>query len=151
MMQVQRQRNRQRSQRRAIYCPLHGCHLDSVSRKYHLYADQVEQLEQRGFARQQATRAITHRRTIPLQGEWLEEFWCKQCQKSEWYHIRRLEADVTHRAAVYQVSPVPPELWQKVTGAIDTRGNPSVSEFTLSQSRMTGMHGKRQFAFMGKF
>jgi hypothetical protein len=148
-MQVQRQRNRKRSQRRAIHCPLHGCYLDSVSRKYHLYADQVEQLEQRGFARRQATLAITHRRTIPLQGEWLEEFWCEQCQKTEWYHVRRFEADVTHRAAVYQVSPVPPELWQQVTGAIDARGNPSVSEFTLSQSRMAGMHGKRQFAFIG--
>jgi hypothetical protein len=41
-------RNRKRSKRRAIYCPIHGCYLDSASRKYTIYADKVHHLQQHG-------------------------------------------------------------------------------------------------------
>jgi hypothetical protein len=40
-------RNRSRSQRRAIFCPIHGCYIDSVSQKYSLFADHVQQLQDR--------------------------------------------------------------------------------------------------------
>ncbi|NEO42597.1 MAG: hypothetical protein F6J90_42290 [Moorea sp. SIOASIH] len=49
--QIRRERNRKRSKRRAIFCPIHRCYLDSVSQKYRLFADRAGQLMQRCKAR----------------------------------------------------------------------------------------------------
>jgi hypothetical protein len=78
-------RNRSRSKRRAIFCPIHGCYLDSVSPKYSLFADQVQQLRERGISKRNATMLLSDRTTVSLTGEWVESFWCDQCQKTEWY------------------------------------------------------------------
>lgn len=127
--QERRQRNRKRSKRRGIYCPIHACYLDSVSPKYPLFADQVGQLRQRGFSRKNAQLLITDRTAVSLPGEWLEAFWCEHCQRTKWYRVRKLNG-------AYEVSIAPPELWRSVSGVIDPYGNPSVSEFTKRQARM---------------
>ncbi|MGI0484490.1 hypothetical protein ACN4EK_03575 [Pantanalinema rosaneae CENA516] len=127
--QERRKRNRKRSKRRGIYCPIHACYLDSVSPKYPLFADQPGQLQQRGISRKNAQLLIADQTAVPLQGEWLEAFWCESCQRTKWYRVRKLESS-------YDVSLAPPELWRSVSGVIDPYGNPSVSEFTRRQARM---------------
>jgi hypothetical protein len=134
-------RNRKRSKRRAIYCPLHNCYIDSVSQKHSLYADKVGQLQQRGIGQHTALLLIKTHTTIPLQGEWLEAFWCDQCQRTDWYHVRRL-------CNSYELTAAPPELWQQAQGVIHPQGNPSVGDFTRAVSRMTSHHGVRQFNFL---
>ncbi|MBL1174982.1 hypothetical protein [Pantanalinema sp. GBBB05] len=124
-----RQRNRKRSKRRGIYCPIHTCYLDSVSPKYPLFADQAGQLQQRGISRKHAQLLIADQTAVPLQGEWLEAFWCEHCQKTKWYRVRK-------RESTYEIAIAPPELWRSVSGVIDPYGNPSVSEFTRRQARM---------------
>lgn len=124
-----RDRNRKRSKRRAIYCPVHGCHLDSASQKYSLYADKAEQLQQRGMSKRKSRTVISSHKTVLLSGEWLEAFWCDECQAQEWYYVRQDDA------GRHKVSLAPRELWQKVSGVKSGRGNPSVSEFTMRQAR----------------
>jgi hypothetical protein len=122
-------RNRKRSKRRAIYCPIHECYLDSMSQKYQLFADTSGQLQQRGMNRKSALMLITNQTAVPLEGEWLEAFWCKQCQQTKWYHVRKGDN------RTYTLSVAPRELWQQATGVIDPEGNPSVSEFTRKNAR----------------
>jgi hypothetical protein len=134
-------RNRKRSKRRAIHCPRHGCPIHSVSQKYQLFADQAEQLQQQGIARRNALMLIATQTTVPLEGEWLEAFWCDQCQDTKWYHIQKNDR-------IYEASIAPPELWQRVNGVISPHYNPSVSEFTQRHSRMTGYQGVKDFGFV---
>jgi hypothetical protein len=133
-------RNRKRSKRRSIYCPIHGCHLHSVSQKHPLYADRAEQLQERGIARKYALLAVATRTTVTLTGEWLEAFWCDECHSTEWYYVRRLEGNR------YEVSLAPPELWQQAIGVIHPQGNPSVSEFTRKIARQTKYQGVKDFS-----
>jgi hypothetical protein len=134
-------RNRKRSRRRAIYCPIHGCHLDSVSQKYPLFADRAEQLQQRGMPRREALMLVATRTGIPLEGEWVECFWCEQCQQTKWYHI------CIREDRNFEVLVAPRELWQYVTGAINPNGNPSVGEFTRRNSWMINYRCIRDFKF----
>ena len=131
-------RNRKRSKRRAIYCPIHGCYLDSVSQKYPLFADRATQLQQRGMNRKRALLVIASHSTVPLSGEWLEAFWCNQCQETQWYHVCKgdnaLGKGIARQA--YTVRLVSQDLWQQVQGVIHPSGNLSVGEFTRRQSRM---------------
>lgn len=131
--QEQHKRNRKRSKRRSIYCPIHACYLDSVSQKHLLFASQISELRQRGISRKNALQVISERTAVPLQNEWLEAFWCQHCQKTKWYHVRKLDT-------YYAISVASSELWQSVTGVIDPSGNPSVSEFTKRQSQMRYPH-----------
>lgn len=50
-----------------------------TSQKYSLYADRAGQLQQRGVARKEAMMLIAASGAIALDGEWLEAFWCDQC------------------------------------------------------------------------
>jgi hypothetical protein len=135
-------RNRKRSKRRAIYCPVHQCYLDSVSRKYPLFAHTPGQLRERGLGRQSASLVVATYGTIPLPDEWLEEFWCQECQATNWYHVRR------QGGGVYSISIAPAELWQQATGVVHPQGNVSVGEFTRRQARMTGIHGLKGIGFI---
>ncbi|KOP23870.1 hypothetical protein AMR41_23805 [Hapalosiphon sp. MRB220] len=141
-MQRRCDRNRKRSKRRAIYCPIHGCYLDSVSQKYPLFADRPGQLQQRGIGRQTALLLVAHKTAVPLEGEWLEAFWCDQCQEKKWYHLKK-------RDRVYEVSIAAPELWQQAMGVIYPEGNPSVGEFTRRHARMVGCKSSKDFGFIG--
>lgn len=140
-MQKRRDRNRKRSKRRAIYCPVHGCYLDSVSQKYSLFADRAGQLQERGLNRKRALMVIANYNTVPLEGEWLEAFWCDHCQETKWYHVRR-------RENCYTVRPAPKELWMQVQGVIQPAGNPTVGEFTRRQARMVKFGGVKDFSFV---
>jgi hypothetical protein len=131
-------RNRKRSKRREIYCPLHDCYLDSVSQKYPLYANTPKQLQQQGLGRQSAALVVATYGTIPLQNQWIEEFWCPDCQATNWYYVIRENSR-------YILSIAPPELWQRAIGVIHPQGNPSVGEFTRRQARMLGVHGIKAF------
>jgi hypothetical protein len=134
-------RNRKRSKRRAIYCPIHGCYLDSVSQKYPLFADRPGQLQQRGIGRQTALFLVAKKTAVPLEGEWLEAFWCDQCQEKRWYHVKK-------RDRIYEVSIAAPELWQQAMGVIYPEGNPSVGEFTRRHARMVGCKSSKDFGFI---
>ena len=141
-MQRRCDRNRKRSKRRAIYCPIHGCHLDSVSQKYSMFADTAGQLQQRGISRQNARMLVANQTAVSLGGEWLEAFWCTQCQETKWYHVQKRDAQT------YNVSVAPIELWQQAIGVINPEGNPSVGEFTRRQARMVSYKGG-DFRFEG--
>jgi hypothetical protein len=142
-VQVNRsKRNRQRSKRRAIFCPIHGCHLDSASQKYSMYADTVGQLHDRGVSHRSALLLMATYTTVPLTGEWLEAFWCEACQQTIWYHVKRAEN------ASYEIKPAPAELWHQVQGVIHPHGNPSVGEFTRKASQMFRHGGIRDFKFV---
>lgn len=140
-MQKRCDRNRKRTKRRAICCPIHGCYIDSRSQKYQMFADQPGQLQQRGMSRRSALMLVATKTTVPIEREWLEAFWCDQCQQTNWYHVSKTD-DHT-----YKVSLAPQKLWQQVTGVIDSAGNPSVGEFTRRQAKMIGYQGIKDFQF----
>lgn len=135
-------RNRKRSKRRAIYCPNHGCYLESRSQKYQLFADRAGQLQQRGMSRRSALMLVANQTAVSLEGEWLEAFWCEQCQQTKWYHVCKSDE------GTYKVSLAPQELWQQVTGAIDPQGNPSVGEFTRRQAKVLNYRSMKDFQFV---
>jgi 6-phosphogluconate dehydrogenase (decarboxylating) len=81
-------------------------------------------------------------RVLPLNGEWLECFWCDHCETSSWWHVKR------HEGLDYTLSPVPRELWEQGTGVIRAEGNPTVSDFSRRQARATGVTGLRQYRFL---
>lgn len=132
------ERNRKRSKRRAIFCPIHGCYVDSASQKYPLYADTPGQLQQRGIRRKEAMILVASQTAVSLDGEWLEAFWCDQCQSIEWYYVQKKER-------VYEISVAPAELWQRAIGVSPSEGNPSVGEFTRRHARMSGYDSRKEF------
>ncbi|MFM7406329.1 MAG: hypothetical protein ACKO3K_06610 [Cuspidothrix sp.] len=134
-------RNRKRSKRRAIYCPIHGCYMASVSPKYGLFAQQPGQLQKRGIGRKEAMMLVAAKTTVSLEGEWLEAFWCEECREKHWYHVHKQESK-------YNLSLAPVELWQQATGVIDPHRNPSVGEFTYRQSRTMGGNTVKDFSIM---
>lgn len=137
-----RNRNRNRSKRRAIYCPQHHNYLDSVSQKYALYASKPEHLQQRGFGRRRALTVIGGYGTVPLSGEWLEAFWCELCQETRWYHVCKTETG-------YSLNPAPDHLWLQATGVAFPSGNPTVGEFTRRQARPIRFSGIQDFQQIG--
>ncbi|MDJ0795244.1 MAG: hypothetical protein QNJ51_00155 [Calothrix sp. MO_167.B12] len=138
-MQRRCDRNRKRSKRRAIYCPIHGCYLDSVSQKYPLFASSPGQLQHRGVRKREALILIASQTAVTLKNEWLEAFWCKECQQKKWYHIHKSSTNI------YEVAVASPELWQQVMGVTYPQGNPSVGEFTSRNSRTMNYRGHQYF------
>ena len=141
-MEVRKRRNRKRSKRRAIYCPTHECYIDSVSQKHRLYADKAEHLRERGMGRKASVRVMSSYTTVPLEGEWLEAFWCGECQQNEWYWVTRSPENA------YTLNKVPEDLWQQAQGVILATGNPTVSEFTRRQSRRMNYYGVKDFVMV---
>ena len=140
---VQSQRNRNRSKRRSLYCPTHGCYLDSVSQKYPLHTTKPEHLQQRGMGRRLALTVVAGLGTVPLQGEWLEAFWCNHCQQIQWYHVHKTATNQ------YTLAPAPEELWLQASGVIFPNGNPTVGEFTRRQAKQTRFNGVNDFRRIG--
>jgi hypothetical protein len=118
-------------------------YLDSVSQKYPLFTTEAEHLRQRGLSRQRSLTVIAGYGTVPLDGEWLEAFWCDHCQATRWYHIRK--TDARH----YTVQLASDTLWLQASGVIQPSGNPSVGEFTRRQARQTTYHGPKDFRRIG--
>lgn len=132
----QSSRHRKRPKRRPIRCPIHGCYLDSVSQKHGLYADQIAQLRGRGYTHKKASLILGDRQTVGLAGEWLEEFWCPECQSKQWYYVRKQDN-------IYAVTPAPRSLWETATGVIDPKGNPSVSQYTKTNASQHRLKSSR--------
>ncbi|AGF51810.1 sll0812 [Synechocystis sp. PCC 6803] len=131
-----RSRHRKRPKRRPIHCPIHGCYLDSVSQKHGLYADQIAQLRSRGYTHKKASLVLGDRPTVSLTGEWLEEFWCPECQSKRWYYVRKQDS-------IYMVTPAPRSLWETATGVTDPKGNPSVSQYTKTNANQHRLKSSR--------
>lgn len=91
------------------------------------------------MSRRSALMLISNKMAVPLEGEWVEAFWCEHCHQEKWYHVHKCD-DQT-----YRLSLVPPELWQQVTGVIHPDGNPSVGEFTRRQARLLTYNGIKDF------
>ncbi|OKH56235.1 hypothetical protein NIES2101_00160 [Calothrix sp. HK-06] len=142
-MQRRCDKNRKRSKRRAIYCPIHGCYIDSMSQKYKLYVDKPGQLQERGVSRLNALILVATQTAVALDREWLEAFWCEHCQKTKWYHVKKLDNQM------FDISLAPSELWQQAIGVNNPDGNPSVGEFTCRQSRMNSYRSMKDFVFVG--
>jgi hypothetical protein len=121
---------------------VHGCYLDSASRKYPLYADRPEHLQQRGFNRRTALTLVNSCTAVPLVGEWLEALWCEECQEIQWYHIKQLAATAPHERRRYELRLAPVPLWQQASGVIHPEGNVSVGEFTRRAARKQGIGRK---------
>lgn len=131
-------RNRKRSKRRAIHCLVHGCYLHSVSQKYRLFSSCPRQLQQKGIGRQNAKILIASQTAVLLEDEWLEAFWCDECQQTKWYRVEKVgkNSDNSAGRTSYSISLAPPQLWEQAIGVDEARGNPSVSEFTRRHARM---------------
>nr|MDF0367305.1 hypothetical protein [Nodosilinea sp. TSF1-S3] len=114
-----------------------------MSQKYPLFATKSEQLQQSGLSRRTALTLIASLGTVPLQGQWLEAFWCCDCQRSQWYHVHK--TDGNH----YAVYTVPDALWLQAAGVILPTGNPTVGEFTRRQARQTRFAGIKDFGRIG--
>lgn len=78
--------------------------------------------------RKTALILMSNAAAVPLGGEWIEEFWCQDCQSKQWYHVRKQDRN-------YSLLIAPVELWQQAVGVTYPETNPSVSEFTLKQAR----------------
>jgi hypothetical protein len=124
------ERNRKRSKRRAIYCPIHGCYMDSVSQKHAIFTRDIERLRQKGISKRSAQFLLAYQNTVVINGEWIEAFWCDQCQQTNWYHVQKEER-------TYRLSVAPAHLWQQAIGVLPINGNPSVSQFTKTQARLS--------------
>lgn len=130
-------RNRKRSKRRAIYCPVHGCYLHSVSQKYRLFSSCPKQLQKKGIGRHNAKILIASQTAVLLEDEWLEAFWCDECQQTKWYRVEIAKNSLKNGGRTsYSISLAPEQLWEQAVGVDETRGNPSVSEFTRRHARM---------------
>lgn len=81
---------------------------------------------------------VASQTAVSLDGEWLEAFWCDQCQSIEWYYVQKKER-------VYEISVAPAELWQRAIGVSPSEGNPSVGEFTRRHARMSGYDSRKEF------
>ncbi|BAY21855.1 hypothetical protein NIES2100_16130 [Calothrix sp. NIES-2100] len=115
--------------------------MNSMSQKYGLFAEQAGQLQQRGIRRREALMLVAAKTAVPLEGEWLEAFWCDECQQTKWYHVCK-------RDSTYELSLAPPELWQQATGVNNPHQNPSVGEFTTRHSRMMSHRSILDFRFV---
>ncbi len=142
--QPKHRRNRRRSRRRELLCPLHPeSRLLSVSAKHRLYATEVGQLLIRGLSRRRSDELLqAYRHVLPLENEWLEAFWCESCGSSRWWHVQR------HGGLEHSLRPVARELWEQASGVIRPEGNPTISQFSRRQARATGVQGLKQYRFM---
>jgi len=86
------------------------------------------------MGRRTALLVIATHTAVPLKDDWLEQFWCPECDQKRWYHIHETGP------RQYRVRLAPDELWQQVEGIVHPDGNPSVGEFTRTQARMVGQH-----------
>lgn len=138
------QRQRRRSRRRELFCPLHPEErLYSVSPKHHLYLTDVGQLMVRGLSKRRAGELLrSYRQVLPLSNEWIEGFWCEACATTTWWHVTRQDR------LLHSLAPVARELWEQASGVILAEGNPSVSQFSRRQARAIGVQGQRQYRFL---
>ncbi|BAZ09682.1 hypothetical protein NIES4071_14920 [Calothrix sp. NIES-4071] len=119
-MQKRCDRNRKRSKRRAIYCPIHKCYLRSVSTKEPLLAAE-SQLQSKGRYLPNILTLLASETTALIQDEWLEAFWCDKCRETKWYRVKKIDVSDAQRKSAricYEVSVALRSDWQQSINAI---------------------------------
>ncbi|MGB3639023.1 MAG: hypothetical protein WBA39_15820, partial [Rivularia sp. (in: cyanobacteria)] len=102
-----------------------------------LFASHPGQLQQKGIGRLHAKILIASQTAVLLEDEWLEAFWCDECQQTKWYRVKIGKNSLKNGGRTsYSISLAPEQLWEQAVGVDETRGNPSVSEFTRRHARM---------------
>lgn len=97
----------------------------------------------KGMSKRTAEKVLlAYNQVLSLSDEWLECFWCEDCQVSTWWHVKRLGP------LEYTLETVAKELWEQASGVIRPEGNPSVSQFTRRNARFGGIQGLRQFRYL---
>jgi hypothetical protein len=97
----------------------------SVSQKHRLFNCHV-QPQRFGIQGRQTVAEVPSETCLP--NEWLEAFWCRECQQTNWYCVKKI-------GALHTLSPIPPQLWQYTLGTAYPWGNPSVSEYSRRHAR----------------
>lgn len=136
--------SRRRPRRRDLRCPLHPeKKLFSVSPKHHLYLTDSGQLILKGMSKRKADEVLAaYNNVLSLTDEWLECFWCEDCQSSTWWHVKRIAP------LKYSLGSVSQELWEQASGVIRPEGNPTVSQYTRRNARFGGIQGLRQYRYL---
>ena len=98
-------RNRKRSKRRAIFCPVHSSYLESRSPKYKLSSCQ----EGHDAGRMDS---VDDGEMPPFLYEWIEAFWCPECQVEGWYYVKE------NPPRCYAVKQVSAELCQQLVKSV---------------------------------
>lgn len=115
--------------------------MDSVSQKHAIFTQDLNRLRQKGIGKRNAQLLLAYQNTVVINGEWIEAFWCQDCQETKWYHIQKEEQ-------TYHVSVAPARLWQQAIGVLPINGNPSVSEFTKTQARLSAYQMISAYRFL---
>lgn len=71
---------------------------------------------------------VATKTTALLEDEWLEAFWCDECQETKWYHVKKVDVSNIQAKSVcisYKVSVASRSDWQQSISAIQA------SEFSL--------------------
>lgn len=120
--------------------------MHSVSQKYRLFASCPGQLRQKGIGRHNAKILIASQTAVILENEWLEAFWCDECQQTKWYRVEKIGKNSNKKVgrASYSISLAPTKLWEQAVGVDESRGNPSVSEFTRRHARMASYKNTKE-------
>jgi hypothetical protein len=56
--------------------------------------------------------------TAMMEDEWLEAFWCDECQETQWYHVKKIVSDTQGKSAriSYEISVVSrSDFWQSTS------------------------------------
>ncbi len=125
-------RLRRRSKKRGIFCLVHPqVFLESRSRKLRLFAIEEGQLSAKSKRKGSIQKVLASNGAQVIQGEWLEQFWCCECNSTAWYHVTQSEQN-------FILSPALSSLWKQVTGVGWPGHNPTVSQYSQKQA-----HGNR--------
>ena len=85
-------RNRKRSKRRAIYCKIHNCYLQSESPKYRTDLLGVKDTQTKKKLSEVLLFLSEESVSEDVRVAWIELFWCPQCEKRRWYHVMRKDS-----------------------------------------------------------
>ena len=119
-----RGRNR-RQKRRELFCPKHPDErMVGNGKKYFLHLLSPLELQKRGVSATRARLIINAYPVLVLSNEWLEELYCSQCGRVEWFHITK------HDHVLHTVRIASRELWAQVAHVNPVGTNPTVSEFS---------------------
>ena len=80
------------------------------------------------MSRKKSILLLAQNATVYLPNEWLEAFWCEECEEKRWYYIKKKEG--VHMLLVPLQSH-----WKRTSGTAYIQGNPSVSEFSRRESK----------------
>ena len=120
-------RKRKRNYRRNISCPINDCHIQSTGEKYRLttlYED-IPTFTQQERSRDNIIYLTAAKIPCYLEDEWLECFWCSECNKNNFYHVKKW------RNGSYQaLPPIATSAWNRAVGVAYPEGIPGISQYS---------------------